>query len=102
MSSTFSSGTQSAAGLAGASAARRRSVSVYGVSRSSTIWSKKLMSNGPSLWLVGAFGGFGAKFDDNKQNQRAYPTVIQWQGGKQVTVFPDDAAGDNKMVNIGN
>ena len=46
--------------------------------------------------------GFGAKFDDNKQNQRAYPTVIQWQGGKQVTVFPDDAAGDNKMVNIGN
>ncbi|MFP1630524.1 ABC transporter substrate-binding protein [Zhengella sp. ZM62] len=46
--------------------------------------------------------GFGAKFDENKQNQRAYPTVIQWQGGKQVTVFPDDAAGDNKMVNIGN
>lgn len=46
--------------------------------------------------------GFGAKFDENKQNQRAYPTVIQWQGGKQITVFPDDAAGDNKMVNIGN
>ena len=35
--------------------------------------------------------GFGVKFDDKFQNLRAQPTVIQWQGGKQVTVFPNDA-----------
>jgi branched-chain amino acid transport system substrate-binding protein len=35
--------------------------------------------------------GFGAKFDDKFQNTRAFPTVIQWQGGKQVTVFPVEA-----------
>ncbi len=35
--------------------------------------------------------GNGAKFDDKFQNTRAFPTVIQWQGGKQVTVFPADA-----------
>ena len=45
--------------------------------------------------------GFGVKFDENKQNLRAFPAVIQWQGGKQVTVFPEAAAGDNKMINIG-
>ena len=41
--------------------------------------------------------GFGAKFDENKQNVLAYPTVIQWQDGKQVTVFPEAAAGDSAM-----
>jgi branched-chain amino acid transport system substrate-binding protein len=35
--------------------------------------------------------GFGAKFDDKFQNTRAQPVVIQWQGGKQVTVFPVEA-----------
>ena len=35
--------------------------------------------------------GFGVKFDDKFQNTRAPFTVIQWQGGKQVTVFPPDA-----------
>ncbi len=35
--------------------------------------------------------GFGLKFDENFQNTRAFPTVIQWQGGKQVTVFPNAA-----------
>lgn len=35
--------------------------------------------------------GFGAKFDDKFQNMRAFPTVIQWQSGKQVTVFPVEA-----------
>jgi branched-chain amino acid transport system substrate-binding protein len=35
--------------------------------------------------------GFGAKFDDKFQNTRAFPTVIQWQSGKQVTVFPTAA-----------
>lgn len=37
--------------------------------------------------------GFGVKFDDKFQNTRAFPTVIQWQGGKQVTVFPVEARG---------
>ena len=32
--------------------------------------------------------GFGVQFDDKFQNLRAQPTVIQWQNGKQVTVFP--------------
>ena len=36
-------------------------------------------------------GGFGVKFDDKFQNTRAFPTVIQWQSGKQVTVFPVEA-----------
>ena len=35
--------------------------------------------------------GFGVKFDDKFQNTRALPVVIQWQGGKQVTVFPEEA-----------
>ena len=37
--------------------------------------------------------GFGVKFDDKFQNTRAQFTVIQWQGGKQVTVFPAEARG---------
>jgi len=37
--------------------------------------------------------GFGVKFDDKFQNTRAIFTVIQWQGGKQVTVFPAEARG---------
>lgn len=39
--------------------------------------------------------GFGVKFDDKFQNTRAIFTVIQWQGGKQVTVFPPEARGSN-------
>jgi len=35
--------------------------------------------------------GAGVKFDDKFQNARAAITVIQWQGGKQVTVFPAEA-----------
>ena len=35
--------------------------------------------------------GFGVKFDDKFQNTRAIFTVIQWQSGKQVTVFPPEA-----------
>jgi len=37
--------------------------------------------------------GFGVKFDDKFQNTRAIFTVIQWQSGKQVTVFPPEARG---------
>jgi branched-chain amino acid transport system substrate-binding protein len=36
--------------------------------------------------------GFGAKFDKNMQNTRAWFTASQWQGGKMVTVFPQNAA----------
>jgi branched-chain amino acid transport system substrate-binding protein len=35
--------------------------------------------------------GAGVKFDDKFQNTRPGVTVIQWQGGKQVTVFPSEA-----------
>ncbi len=46
-------------------------------------------------------GGYGAKFDDKMQNTRAFPTIIQWQSKKQVTVFPLEArrAGVN-LVNV--
>jgi branched-chain amino acid transport system substrate-binding protein len=35
--------------------------------------------------------GAGVKFDDKFQNTRPAITVIQWQGGKQTTVFPPEA-----------
>ncbi len=36
--------------------------------------------------------GFGEKFDDKFQNTLALPTVVQWQSGKTVTVYPENAA----------
>ncbi|HTO51291.1 MAG TPA: ABC transporter substrate-binding protein [Burkholderiales bacterium] len=42
--------------------------------------------------------GFGIKFDDSFQNTRAFPTVIQWQGGKQVTVFPVEARSEGTVL----
>lgn len=45
--------------------------------------------------------GFGVKFDDKFQNTRAFPTVVQWQSGKLVTVYPKDAAPPSaKLVNL--
>jgi len=45
--------------------------------------------------------GFGVKFDDKFQNTRAFPTVVQWQSGKVVTVYPKDAVQPNvKLVNL--
>ncbi len=45
--------------------------------------------------------GFGAKFDAKFQNTRAFPTVVQWQSGKVVTVYPKDAAQPQvKLVNL--
>jgi branched-chain amino acid transport system substrate-binding protein len=35
--------------------------------------------------------GYGAKFDKNMQNVRAWVTTSQWQGGKMVTVYPNNA-----------
>ena len=37
--------------------------------------------------------GYGVKFDKNFQNTRGFTTVVQWQGGKLVTVFPKAAMG---------
>lgn len=36
--------------------------------------------------------GWGLDFDDDFQNTRTIPTVVQWQGGTAVTVYPEDAA----------
>jgi len=45
--------------------------------------------------------GFGVKFDAQFQNTRAFPTVVQWQSGKIVTVYPKGAAQPNvKLVNL--
>jgi branched-chain amino acid transport system substrate-binding protein len=35
--------------------------------------------------------GYGVKFDESFQNIRAFPTVVQWQSGKPITVFPEKA-----------
>jgi branched-chain amino acid transport system substrate-binding protein len=42
--------------------------------------------------------GFGATFDDTFQNTSALPTVVQWQDGATVTVYPQDAAADGAQV----
>ncbi|MGH2947236.1 MAG: ABC transporter substrate-binding protein [Solirubrobacteraceae bacterium] len=42
--------------------------------------------------------GYGVEFDDTFQNTLAEPVVIQWQSGKQITVFPEQAAGSNQFV----
>lgn len=36
--------------------------------------------------------GWGVRFDEGGQNTRAKPFLLQWQDGKQVTVFPREAA----------
>ena len=35
--------------------------------------------------------GWGVKFDENMQNQRTTPALVQWQSGKAVTVYPEAA-----------
>jgi branched-chain amino acid transport system substrate-binding protein len=42
--------------------------------------------------------GYGAKFDENHQNVMALPLVVQWQDGKVVTVYPDEAALEGSEV----
>ena len=42
--------------------------------------------------------GFGAKFDDKFQNTRAHPTAIQWQSGKQITVYPPEARSPGTVL----
>lgn len=36
--------------------------------------------------------GYGIKFGENNQNARARMMGLQWQDGKLVTIYPDDAA----------
>ncbi len=36
--------------------------------------------------------GWGVKFDETGQNVRVRPFLLQWQGGRQVTVYPQQAA----------
>ncbi|MBP0464927.1 ABC transporter substrate-binding protein [Roseomonas sp. PWR1] len=36
--------------------------------------------------------GWGVRFDEKGQNTRARPVVMQWQGGRQVTISPTQAA----------
>jgi len=45
--------------------------------------------------------GWGAKFDEAGQNERATPFLMQWQGGELVTVFPADAAVAEMKTGIG-
>lgn len=42
--------------------------------------------------------GFGAEFNDKHQNVKALPLVVQWQGGKVVTVYPQEAALDSAKL----
>lgn len=45
--------------------------------------------------------GWGAKFNEAGQNERATPFLMQWQGGELVTVFPADAAVAEMKTGIG-
>lgn len=36
--------------------------------------------------------GWGVRLDERGQNQRARPFLLQWQGGRQVTISPAEAA----------
>jgi branched-chain amino acid transport system substrate-binding protein len=40
----------------------------------------------------GTANGWGMRFDERGQNTRARPLLMQWQGGRQVTIFPAEAA----------
>lgn len=37
--------------------------------------------------------GWGVRFGENGQNERAFPAVMQWQGGKLYTIAPEDISG---------
>lgn len=46
--------------------------------------------------------GYGVSFDENNQNERASMMGLQWQDGKLVTVYPDDAAvSEMRMLSAG-
>ncbi len=43
--------------------------------------------------------GWGFDFGDNGQNRAATTTLMQWQDGKLVTVWPEAAAVAKPIVN---
>jgi branched-chain amino acid transport system substrate-binding protein len=43
--------------------------------------------------------GWGARFGENGQNERAFPAVMQWQGGSLYTISPEDISG-SELENI--
>lgn len=45
--------------------------------------------------------GWGAKFGEDGQNVRAVPFLMQWQGGKLLTVYPEAAAVAELKVGLG-
>jgi branched-chain amino acid transport system substrate-binding protein len=45
--------------------------------------------------------GWGAKFDDKGQNQRAQPLLMQWQNGIAATVWPAAAAAATPIGALG-
>ena len=45
--------------------------------------------------------GWGVKFDESGQNTRASVFLMQWQGGKLVTVYPPEAAVAKMKTGIG-
>lgn len=42
--------------------------------------------------------GYGVKFGENNQNERARMMGLQWQDGKLVTVYPEDAAAAEMLT----
>ena len=42
--------------------------------------------------------GWGVAFDENGQNTRAVPFLMQWQDGNLVTVFPSEAAVSDMVI----
>jgi branched-chain amino acid transport system substrate-binding protein len=45
--------------------------------------------------------GWGLRFDERGQNMRAQPVLSQWQGGRQVAVFPERAAAGTLRARLG-
>jgi branched-chain amino acid transport system substrate-binding protein len=46
--------------------------------------------------------GWGVEFDENGQNTRAQPFVMQWRNGELVTVYPKEAAVmEPKLIGFG-
>lgn len=43
--------------------------------------------------------GYGVKFGEHNQNERAFMMGMQWQDGKLVTVYPDEAAVSEMKIN---
>lgn len=49
----------------------------------------------------GTPAGWGARFDERGQNGRAQPWLMQWHGGKLVTIHPDGAAVARPRATLG-